>query len=105
MTGSRLIACLEDVDDCEGVSGLSLSRADLVGAQADPAKMHIARIAKSEIEDAIQINGRSAEGQNALINDNEKPRREFLTSLRGFIGSSFDNSTFSFYPSEGQRLF
>ena len=46
MNGSRILACLEDVDDSEEVSGLSLSRGDLIGAQADPAKIHNARTAK-----------------------------------------------------------
>jgi hypothetical protein len=33
--------------------------------------------------------------------ENEKPPRELFYSLRGFIGSSFGNPTFSFYASEG----
>jgi hypothetical protein len=36
-----------------------------------------------------------------LLVEIEKPPRELFYSLRGFIGSSFGNPTFSFYASEG----
>jgi hypothetical protein len=49
----------------------------------------------------FRSDGDQLELERGFIGDRLKTSKRVLGSLRGFIGSSSDNPTFSFYASEG----
>jgi hypothetical protein len=49
----------------------------------------------------FRSDGKQLENKSSFIEDEQKISKRGLGSLRGFIGSFFDNPTFSFYSPEG----